>query len=120
MKQEIIELQNKAINKLYHLSLSGKDKITLKAPTGSGKTYMMSSFMNKMLDNNKNIVFIVSTLSKGKLANQSYESFENLSLVKFKNLKPFLISSGNENNKNQEYSLHNWHFCKIVKTQLKK
>lgn len=113
MKQEIIELQNKAINKLYHLSLSGKDKITLKAPTGSGKTYMMSSFMNKMLDNNKNIVFIVSTLSKGKLANQSYESFENLSLVKFKNLKPFLISSGNENNKNQEYSLHIDNSCNV-------
>ena len=38
MKQEIIELQNEAVNSLFNLAMQGKENITLKAPTGSGKT----------------------------------------------------------------------------------
>ena len=106
MKQEIIELQNEAVNSLFNLAMQGKENITLKAPTGSGKTYMMASLINKMLEINDNFIFIVSTLSKGKLAGQNFESFANLSLNTFTKLNPFYISSGAENIKNKEYSLY--------------
>lgn len=106
MKQEIIELQNEAVNSLFNLTMQGKENITLKAPTGSGKTYMMASLMNKILEIDDNFIFIVSTLSKGKLAGQNFESFANLSLNTFTRLNPFYISSGAENTKNTEYSLY--------------
>ncbi|MBT0830486.1 DEAD/DEAH box helicase family protein, partial [Campylobacter lari] len=106
MKQEIIELQNETVNSLFNLAMQGKENITLKAPTGSGKTYMMASLMNKMLEIDDDFIFIVSTLSKGKLAGQNFESFANLSLNTFTRLNPFYISSGAENTKNTEYSLY--------------
>lgn len=106
MKKEIIELQNNAINSLLALVREGKENITLKAPTGSGKTYMMSSLMNKILEYDKNVVFIVSIPSKGKLAEQNFNRFAELSFDTFKNLEPFYICSGSENDKNKEYSLH--------------
>lgn len=105
MKQEMIELQNNAVNSLLNLALQGKESISLKAPTGSGKTRMMASFMDKMLAR-EDVVFIVSTLSKGRLAEQNFESFTNLALNTFTRLNPFYISSGAENAKNTEYSLH--------------
>ncbi len=106
MKQEIIELQNKAINSLIYIAKTGKENITLKAPTGSGKTYMMASFMNRMLLEDKNLVFLVSTPSKGKLASQNYDRFTELALKTFRELKTFYVSSGLENAKNTEYSLY--------------
>lgn len=106
MKQEIIELQNEAVNSLFYLAVQGREDISFKAPTGSGKTIMMASLMNKMLEFDDSFIFIVSTLSKGKLARQNFESFAKLALNTFTRLNPFYISSGAENAKNTEYSLH--------------
>lgn len=94
MLQEAKDLQNSAVTKLVNVLSDSKKEFTFKAPTGSGKTYMMSDFMNRILAVNENIIFIVSTLSKSNLAEQNYISFKELSDNNtFPNLKPFLINS---------------------------
>ena len=93
MKQEAIDLQQNAVTSLVGLT-STQDEITFKAPTGSGKTYMMADMMNRILSADKNVIFLVSTLSKGDLATQNYEKFLEYSAKgNFPELKPYLISS---------------------------
>ncbi len=93
MRQEIIDLQNTAVTSLVEKSTT-HDEMTFKAPTGSGKTYMMADMMNRILSANKNVIFLVSTLSKGDLATQNYEKFQEYSAKgNFSELKPYLISS---------------------------
>lgn len=93
MLNEVIELQSNAVNNLISI-IDSKDEITFKAPTGSGKTYMMADFMNKILTNKKDVIFLVSSLSKGSLAQQNYDKFISYSeMGKFSNLKPYLINS---------------------------
>ena len=94
MLQEAKDLQNSAVTKLVNIIKEDKTEFTFKAPTGSGKTYMMSDFMNRILSENDNIVFIVSTLSKSNLAEQNYKSFKEKSEDgTFPKLNPFLINS---------------------------
>ena len=94
MLQEAKDLQKNAVSELVQVLASGKKEITFKAPTGSGKTYMMADFMNRILAANQNAVFIVSTLSKSSLARQNYESFVALAENNtFPNINPFLINS---------------------------
>ena len=50
MLEEIKELQQNAVTKLVKETLVKKE-VTFKAPTGSGKTYMMADFMDRILDN---------------------------------------------------------------------
>ena len=74
MLKMAIDLQQNAVQQL----IEGTDKkreITFKAPTGSGKTYMMADYMNKILSENSDVIFLVSSLSKGNLAQQNYEKF---------------------------------------------
>lgn len=93
MKQEAIDLQQNAVSTLVELTAS-QDEITFKAPTGSGKTYMMAEMMNRILSSDKNVIFLVSTLSKGDLAMQNFEKFQEYSAKgNFPELKPYLISS---------------------------
>jgi type III restriction enzyme len=93
MKQEAIDLQQNAVASLVELT-PAQDEITFKAPTGSGKTYMMADMMNRILSVNRNVIFLVSTLSKGDLATQNYEKFQEYSAKgNFPELKPYLISS---------------------------
>lgn len=113
MKSEIIELQERTVQSIYNLAKKGKNSITVKAPTGSGKTHIMANLMNKMIADDENIIFIVSILSKGKLASQSYNKFSDLALNKYTKLRPCYISSGNENTKNTEYSLYIDDTCNV-------
>jgi type III restriction enzyme len=93
MLQEAITLQQNAVEKLVEL-IKTQNIITFKAPTGSGKTYMMADMMNRILEQDKDVIFLVSTLSKGDLATQNFEKFEEYSSKgNFKKLKPYLISS---------------------------
>lgn len=101
MLQEVIDLQNEAISKLLSC-VESKKEVTFKAPTGSGKTYMMSDLMNRILERDSNVVFVVSTLSKGGLGEQNYKAFERFSRERFSHLKPFLIDS----NDSGEEALH--------------
>lgn len=113
MKSEIIELQERTVQSIISHAKKGKNSITVKAPTGSGKTHIMANLMNKMIADDENIIFIVSILSKGKLASQSYDKFNDLALNKYTKLRPFYISSGKENTKNTEYSLYIDDTCNV-------
>lgn len=95
MLQEIIELQNSAVEKLVALTReNSKKSYTFRAPTGSGKTYMMADYMNRLLHINPNVVFLVSSLSKSDLAKQNYDKFcEYRDNNAFANLNPYLINS---------------------------
>ena len=90
MLQAIKDLQNRAVSQLVSLKAA---EITFKAPTGSGKTYMMADMMNRILAENDQVVFLVSTLSKGDLARQNYEKFCEYQNRNFRHLRPYLISS---------------------------
>lgn len=93
MLQEVIELQNEAVNNLIEkIEDQNKYEITFKAPTGSGKTHMMASFMDKILQQKSNVVFVVSSLSKGGLAEQNFEKFQEYS-GEFKHINPYMITS---------------------------
>lgn len=93
MRQEAIDLQQNAVSTLVEL-ITSQDEITFKAPTGSGKTYMMADMMNRILAMDKNVIFFISTLSKSDLATQNYQKFQEYSAKgNFSELKPYLISS---------------------------
>ena len=62
MLQEVIDLQQSAVERLV-AEMKKKNEITFKAPTGSGKTYMMSDFMSRVLAEYPDVIFLVSSLS---------------------------------------------------------
>jgi len=94
MLQEAKDLQNRAVSQMVAMLARGKKEYTVKAPTGSGKTYMMADFMNRILATQNNVVFLVSSLSKSDLAEQNYNSFCALSdNGTFTHLNPYLINS---------------------------
>ena len=63
MLEEIIKIQEKAVRNLL-IAIHSKEEITFKAPIGVGKTIIMANLMNSILDEDKDITFIVSSLSK--------------------------------------------------------
>lgn len=94
MLQEVKDLQNKAVSQLIQVIKENKKEFTFKAPTGSGKTFMMADFMNRILHVQKDVIFIVSTLSKSNLAEQNYNSFKEFAENgTFSEINPFLINS---------------------------
>lgn len=95
MLTEIQDLQNNAVLQLINaINTNEKDTYTFRAPTGSGKTFMMADFMNRVLDKDSNIIFLVSSLSKSDLAEQNYKKFcEYQDKHYFNNLNSYLISS---------------------------
>ena len=94
MLDEVKILQSEKVNALIDIYKSNKKNIVFKAPTGSGKTHMMAELCDKIIENEKNTVFIISSLSKGNIAIQNYEQFsEYQSKGEFKNINPFLITS---------------------------
>ena len=94
MLQEAKDLQNRAVSQMVAMLTRGKKEYTVKAPTGSGKTYMMADFMNRILATQNNVVFLVSSLSKSELAEQNYNSFCALrDNSTFPKLNPYLINS---------------------------
>lgn len=93
MLQEVIDLQNSAVSSLIE-KIRAKDNVTFKSPTGSGKTHMMADLMSRVLSERDDIIFIVSTLSKGNLGQQNYEKFiEYQQNGEFPLLKPYIIST---------------------------
>ena len=93
MLQEVIDLHNEAVSSLIE-KIREKKNVTFKSPTGSGKTHMMADLMNRILSERDDIVFIVSTLSKGNLGQQNYEKFiEYQQHGDFLMLNPYIIST---------------------------
>jgi len=94
MLQEAIDLQQSAVSGLVAELGTKKKEVTFKAPTGSGKTYMMADLMNRVLAKNQNVIFLVSSLSKGDLAQQNYDKFEEYKEKgNFSILDPYLINT---------------------------
>ena len=94
MLQEVRDLQERAVAELYEKARGLKTELTFRAPTGSGKTRMMADFMNRILTEQTDVVFLVSTLSKGNLAQQNYDTFLACSRSgDFPLLKPYLINT---------------------------
>lgn len=94
MLQEVRDLQDRAVKDMLDKMSSVCNEFTFKAPTGSGKTFMMAKFMDEYLTKNHSAVFIVSSLSKAKLAEQNYNKFQEYKDKGFvKNLNSFLINS---------------------------
>lgn len=94
MLQEVKDLQNRAVTELFRKAHGTKKELTFRAPTGSGKTRMMADFMNRVLEEQPDVVFIVSTLSKGGLPQQNYDTFRDCvdSGISPK-LEPYLINT---------------------------
>lgn len=65
------DFQLDAIKKLQEAMESDKRDIILKSPTGSGKTIILTHFMDEYLKGHSNIVFIWLTPGKGSLEEQS-------------------------------------------------
>ena len=96
MLQEAKDLQYEAVTELFRKAHGDKKELTFRAPTGSGKTRMIADFMNRLLEEQDDIIFLVSTLSKGNLAQQNYDSFLNCSqngVGIYPKLKPYLINT---------------------------
>ncbi len=93
MLQEAKDVQNRAVADLVR-SVGKQKETTFKAPTGSGKTYMMAKMMDNIIAANSNIVFLVSSLSKGDLAEQNYLAFEQYkSSGLFPHIDAYLINT---------------------------
>ena len=93
MLQDAIDLQQRAVGELVQ-KLKTHNELTFRAPTGSGKTRMMADMMNRVLADNPQVVFFVSTLSKGSLAQQNYNVFRDCAdRGVFPQLKPYLINT---------------------------
>ena len=94
MLQEAKDLQQRAVAELVRKADGNKRELTFRAPTGSGKTRMMADFMNRVLGTKGDVVFLVSTLSKGGLAEQNYDVFRDCAdKGVFTKIDPWLIST---------------------------
>lgn len=66
--EELHDFFNFYINKV-------NKEIVFKAPTGSGKTFIMTKLLEKIsIENNERVAFIWASIGKGDLHKQSYES----------------------------------------------
>lgn len=93
MLQEAIDLQQRAVGAIVQ-KLGSRNELTFRAPTGSGKTRMMADMMERILTDCPNVRFLVSTLSKGNLAQQNYNVFRDCADSGiFTHLKPYLINT---------------------------
>lgn len=68
---QLVEFQLKAIEELKEAMENNKRDIVLKSPTGSGKTIMLTHFMDEYCKSMPNVVFIWLTPGKGDLEEQS-------------------------------------------------
>ena len=68
---DLLNFQRKAIARLQAAIENGKQEIILKSCTGSGKTIMLTHFMDEYLKCHANTVFIWFTPGKGNLEEQS-------------------------------------------------
>ncbi len=69
---ELKEFQIKTVNKILDAtSVGNKKEILIQAPTGSGKTIILLSYIEEYLKENKNTIFIWLTPGSGNLEEQS-------------------------------------------------
>ena len=87
------------------ITLEDRTEVTFKSPTGSGKTVILSSLINRIFRDYKEYAFIWLTPGQGDLEEQSKASFsKNFSQITAKNVEELIIS-GLDNN---EIAFINW------------
>ena len=79
---EARELQDRAVRQLLQVvkdrTAQGIKEITFKAPTGSGKTFMMADFCNRILNEQDDVIFLISSLLSSLY---QYKPFDSNSIV---------------------------------------
>ena len=73
---DLMNFQRKAISQIMSAVENGKKEIVLKSCTGSGKTIMLTHFMDEYLKCHANTVFIWFTPGKGNLEEQSKKKMD--------------------------------------------
>ena len=73
------DFQINTVNKLLDAtSIGNKKEVLLQAPTGSGKTIILTHFMDEYIKGHSKTVFVWLTPGKGSLEEQSKEKMEKL------------------------------------------
>lgn len=78
--KKMMSYQEEAVNQLLTLSnmyfkIPGNETIVLQAPTGSGKTFMMTNYINMVVNNSDlDLCFLWVSIGTGDLHIQSYKS----------------------------------------------
>ena len=103
---KLYEFQNNAFEKLKDfVALEERREVTFKSPTGSGKTVVLSSLINKLFIDFDSYAFIWLTPGQGDLEEQSMASFSlNFPQITTKNVEELIISGLNQN----EIAFINW------------
>ena len=119
MKIQLKDFQNVAVTKLQDKFFrSKKNNIVFSAPTGSGKTVMMISFMEEIIKNNPydfDYTFVWLTPGNGELEEQSWASAsEKSSLLNSKLLPDALLNGFNSS----DATFINWELVKNDKTNI--
>lgn len=73
---DLMNFQRTAISRIQSAIENGKEEIILKSCTGSGKTIMLTHFMDEYLKCHANTVFIWFTPGKGNLEEQSKKKMD--------------------------------------------
>ncbi|MFA7736066.1 DEAD/DEAH box helicase [Mycoplasmopsis synoviae] len=86
-------------------------ELVFKAPTGSGKTFMMAKMIDQMISlnegNSKKLFFIIATPSSAELPRQFYNKLNDYkSYLDNKDLKIELVESPSSSNKKGDQSYH--------------
>ncbi|TDV24116.1 type III restriction enzyme [Mycoplasmopsis mustelae] len=111
----IHELFKKTVNSLLN---NENSSVFFKAPTGSGKTFMMLNYINQLIEwskqeFNQKLVFVIVTLSSAELPKQMHESFKiyRQHLIN-KNIEIQRIESPSNINKNSKVEKNYQFFAK--------
>lgn len=119
MKIQLKDFQKVAVTTLQDKFFrSKKDNIVFSAPTGSGKTVMMISFMEEIIRNNPyefDYTFVWLTPGNGELEEQSWASASEKSAILNSKLLPDALLSGFNGN---DATFINWELVKNSKTNI--
>ena len=93
----LYDFQENAFEQLREfITLEDRTEVTFKSPTGSGKTVILSSLINRIFSDYKEYAFIWLTPGQGDLEEQSKASFaKNFPQITAKNVEELIVSGLN-------------------------
>ena len=102
----LFDFQENAFEQLRDfVTLEDRTEVTFKSPTGSGKTVILSSLINRIFTDYQEYAFIWLTPGQGDLEEQSKSSFsKNFPQITSKNVEELIVSGLN----NDEIAFINW------------